>query len=358
MNIPFLYTLLAPRPTTPPMQRTYVSSGSVLLNLALTGTTTRGFQTGKYYRLVGDSGSGKTFLSLTCMAEASMRKEFDSYDLTYDDAEDGVGFDFKKFFGPKMASRVSPPKQDGSNSTTVEEFYDNFFRRVESGKPCIYVMDSMDVLDTIADARKLKKTRASREKGTDDVTGSYGTAKAKLNSEMLRRAVEPLRRTGSILIIISQTRDAIGGFNPFGPQKTTGGGHALKFYANQEIWMSLAGDIKKLVKGKQRKIGVNVKIRVKKNRQTGQDRTTTVPIYYSFGIDDVGSCIDYLIEEGHWKKKQGGLYAPEFEFSGPKEKLIQSIEDSNKEKTLAKIVKGVYNTIEEATQLKRKTKYV
>ena len=41
--------------------RDFVSTGSTLLNLASTGKIDNGFAKGKYYYIVGDSASGKTF---------------------------------------------------------------------------------------------------------------------------------------------------------------------------------------------------------------------------------------------------------------------------------------------------------
>ena len=54
----------------------FVSTGSTLLNLACTGFPDRGFAKGYYYFIVGDSESGKTWLALTCLAEASINKNF------------------------------------------------------------------------------------------------------------------------------------------------------------------------------------------------------------------------------------------------------------------------------------------
>jgi len=68
----------------------YLSTGSTLLNLACTGFPERGFIKGHYYFIVGDSTSGKTWLSLTCLAEASINPNFKNYRFIYDNAEDGA----------------------------------------------------------------------------------------------------------------------------------------------------------------------------------------------------------------------------------------------------------------------------
>ena len=75
----------------------FLSTGSTLLNLACTGFPNRGFVKGRYYFIVGDSTSGKTWLSLTCLAEASINPNFKDYRFIYDNAEDGALMDITRF---------------------------------------------------------------------------------------------------------------------------------------------------------------------------------------------------------------------------------------------------------------------
>ena len=340
-------------------------TGSTLLNLACTNNHRGGFIKGKYHHVVGDSNTGKTFLCDTCLAEAGLNKKFKNYRFIYDDIEGGNLISLKKFF-PNVANKIEPPRGDRKNpvySHYLEELYDHIDDAVEAGKPFIYIADSMDGLQPMAAEKKYKKQKAARRKGKDDEKGSMGMDKAKINSESLRRLMGPLRKSGSILILISQTRDSAAMFSD---PKTHAGGRALKFYATFQIWSSKArnGTLKKSVRGKERKIGILAKIQVKKNRATGKDQTITIPIYNRFangqggGFDDIGACIDYLIEEKHWKKGQGGIKAPEFNFSGSRDKLIEKIEDLPKRyNKLTKIVGQVWNEIEAESSVKRRNKY-
>ena len=104
--------------------RDLLGSGSTLLNLACTNKPYGAFQKGKYYLFVGDSQSGKTFLALTCMAEASISKHFKDYRIIYDNVEDGALMDIRRFFGDAVAERLEAPSAAGC-SKTVEEFYYN-----------------------------------------------------------------------------------------------------------------------------------------------------------------------------------------------------------------------------------------
>jgi hypothetical protein len=264
-----------------------------------------------------------------------------------------------------MAVRVIPPKKREGviksswdfYSTTIEDFYYNVDKAVDAG-PCIYLLDSMDALEASDDREKFQKGRAAWEKGKVEGSGSYGTAKAKKNSSLLRAAHNKLASNGSILIVISQTRDNIGFDAAFNP-KTRGGGRSLTFYAALELWTSVKQHVKKTVRGKPRELGVVVKVRVKKGRLAGKDRTVEVPILHSLGIDDLGSCVDYLIEEGYWKENKGRIVVPEFSILTGKtrEQLVEQIEANGQEKALRDLVGKVWNEIEQACEVKRKIRY-
>lgn len=333
-----------------------VSTGSTILNLACTGSVKTGLYAGHYYLLVGDSRAGKSWLAHSILAEATINSEFDGYELIYDDIESGALMDVERYFGSRLSERMRPPKgdkQDPQPSETVEDLYDNIERRCKDGTPFIYIVDSMDALSTEEDEEKYDKAAKARKKGTKE-KGSYGTAKAKINSTRLRRLMPKLRKSGSILIIISQTRDNLGGFFA---TKTRSGGHALRFYATLELWLSVKEDIKRTVKNKNRNIGIVSRIRIRKNRIQGKDRDILVPLYHSSGLDDVGGCIKWLIDEGHWQGTKTKVKAPEFKFSGTIEELVSKIQERGRESKLFNLSRKVWREIESKCQVPRKNKY-
>ena len=99
------------------------------------------------------------------------------------------------------------------------------------------------------------------------------------------------------------------------------------------------------------------RVRVKKNRVTGKDRTVEIPIYHSYGIDDVGSCIDYLIEEGHWKSSKGKVSAPEFDYDGPRGALVRMIVEQGMENDLRSTVQETWDEIEQSLTMNRPPRY-
>jgi len=335
-----------------------LSTGITLLNLALTGTPYGGLVKGMYYFLVGDSSSGKSFLSRMILAEATLNKHFDDYKLVYDDVERGVLMDTAKYFGQKLADRIEPPAfdEDGDPiySDTVEDFYFNAHDRLISNDPCIWIEDSMDGLSSDYEGKKFDEKKTANRKGTQ-AKGDYGDGKAKINSSGMRQVVSLLRDTGSIMVVVNQTRDNINA-GLFESKKTRSGGKALTFYAMSEMWMSVGNKIDRTVRGTKRKIGTEVLIRIKKNRGTGRDRLVRVPIYYSVGFDDVEANVNFLLEEGYWKPG-AQINAKDFDFKGRKEQLVQHINSNDLEPDLVQLVTDVWKEIEEKCEVVRKPKY-
>lgn len=343
-----------------------LSSGSTLLNLACSDDASYAFRRGGYYYLVGDSTSGKTWTSLTCFAEARLNKAFRKHRLIFDDVEGGALMNIGYYFGEQVAKDIEPPGRDSKgnpvNSTTVESFYRHLWDAVTRKKPFIYVLDSQDALTSESSAKKFAANKQASEAGLEG-RGSYGDGKAKYHSEHLRHMLAGIRKTGSILIVIGQTRDNLGfGFE----KKTRSGGKALRFYANLEIWTSAFKKLKKLVRGKPRTVGVLCQAEVKKNRLTGKvgkDRAVIVPIYYGLGIDDVGSCVDFLVDSRHWPSKTGDkkqklIKAKELMFVGNRADLIAYVEEERLQSKLQQVVQQVWREIEAETMPHRQRRYL
>jgi RecA/RadA recombinase len=334
----------------------YLSTGSTLLNLALAGRANGGVQKGCYLLLVGDSSSGKTWLAFQMLAEAANNPGFDKHLLVHDNAEHGALMDVRKYFGAKLEDRLEAPSPRGA-STTVEEFYYNIGRLLEAGKPFVYVLDSMDAIVPKDDQDKFDEDRSKFDRsGQLAETGTYGTAKAKLNSVNLRLVASKLKDTGSILVILSQTREKIGQVG-WGDSRTRGGGKALKFYAHLEVWTSVKDAIKKKVKGKDRVIGRNLIAKVVKCRQNGWEGQVEFPFYRGVGVDDVGCLVRYLVSEGHWKKSGGRVDATDFGVKDYEEEVIKHIDRSGGVKKLRKIARLCWHEIEAECTVDRKPRY-
>lgn len=336
-----------------------LSCGSTLVNLATSNCASGALLKGRYYIMIGGSQTGKTWMYHAIFAESGLHKRFKNYRLIKDEPEMGSDFDIAYYFGQKTAARIEQAwpgriDKDGNyipNSRTVEEFYDNVENKLDECERdktgMIYVLDSMDSLTTEA---SLKATAIAKENRASDkeIAGSYGDGKAKVNSQRLRNIVSRLDASGSILIIICQERDNLS--SPVGG-KTFSGGNALLFYACVQFWFKKIGAIDAIIKGKKRNLGSTTRCQIIKNRLTGQqDRDIAVSYYHSFGIDDVGDIIDFLLSEKHWnggKTSTSKIEATEFNQSLSKEALVHYIqEDIERERTLRDIVEKVWKDIQ------------
>jgi RecA/RadA recombinase len=331
-----------------------LSSGSTLLNLHCSGTANGCYPAGAYTHLVGDSDSGKTVIALTSLAEASIDGRFKDYRFIYRCAETASMMDFAKFFGQSASERIEIYR-----CSTLEQFFDDLSDDFDKKKPFIEILDSVDAITTVDEQDKFEEEKRARETGKNS-PGSYGTAKAKGMSANLRIAANRLEDSASILILISQTRDNIGFGSQFNP-KVYSGGNALKFYSSLQLWSSTRSEIKKHYKGKEYQQGIKCKIKITKNHVSGRKGDIEIPLYWSTGLDDLGSQIDFLIEIGHWKKskedRKEAITAPEFDYEGKIEDFIQKIDSEGKHLLLREITNKAWDEIEEACKVNRSSKY-
>jgi RecA/RadA recombinase len=335
----------------------FLDTGSTLLNLAISGDARKGWPLGTVNNIVGDSGSGKTFLVMTALACACAGEEFNDHTKELDDAEHADSFDRKKLFG--SASRgIQPPKLDedgeAENSTLVEDLESNIYKKIESKQKFIYGLDSMDSLSCKADEKVAAARIKAHEEGKE-AKGSYGMGKAKLIGQFLRKAVKGIRKSESLLLIISQTRDNIDPLSFI--KQTRSGGRALKFYSAVEMWMAEAGKITKTVAGEPMEIGVKVRIKIKKNKVNGKRRIIDLEIYYDYGIDDIGSCVDFLVKSKCWRKEKNSIVVDEWGFKGVRERLIAFIEDQELEEDLRDLMQEAWDAREDAFAIKRKPRF-
>lgn len=320
-------------------ERVYVSTGSTMLNLALTGDPYKGFRLGTINNIVGDSSSGKTILVWSVWAEALINHYLDKYDIEYDDAESAFTFD-ESLFGSNTSRIIR------SCSRYVQDFNVNLLKKLQSGKSFLYGLDSFDSLTSYEEEERSKELVKSGKQG-----GSYKTEKPMHLSAILRETRDLIKEQKSLLLVVSQTRDNIG--VTFGDKKTRSGGRALRFYSYHELWMA----VKKHLKRKDRDVGVETVIKVRKNKETGRVRIISFPIYFDYGIDDTGSMIDFLIEEKVWKK-DGHSFDTGSDFGKISEKdlIEETVRKEGREK-LVGIVKGVWDEIESEISTDRPAKY-
>lgn len=337
-----------------------VSIGSTLLNCAMSDNYLGGIAQGTIVNVIGESSAGKTMVCETMLAEAANDPKYDDYTLILDDAEYAHAIDTEHLFGKKAAERIRAPKYDEDGepvySSTVEQFFANINRVLDSGDSVIYCLDSLDTLSDSAEMDKAEEYVKVDDGKKSEVSGTYGMAKAKLLSQLFRTINQKLADTNSILVIISQTRDNVGAIGPASPKTRRAGGKALEFYCTHTVWLTCVKQLTAEVDGEKFKIGNMVQAEVKKNKFTGRPRKVQFPIYYDYGIDDIASCVDFLIDCGYIKKA-GAYYSWPGWDKMHKNKLIAKIEDEDLVPELRERVSEQWAIREEKLRLGRKPRF-
>lgn len=334
---------------TPPTATDYLSTGVTPLNLACCGRVFGGLRKGGIYRLIGKSRTGKTFLARNILCEAAINKAFAAYTLIHNDIEVGAHMPNEKFW-PPLVPRLRAASYDKEGSPirpkSLKEFYETTRARLDTGVPFVEVVDSLDILPQ------------------ENLETKMGDGRAKTNSQEMRKLINDIEKTGSILILVQHAKVNMG--STWSELVTTGGA-SPEFYSTLDIWLGRCEQIKVTYKGNDLPVGEMIQAHVVKNRTNGVDRKIRFPLYNDYGIDDIGACIWYLTEFGHWTKDDGKISAQEF---GPwkkskegkpilprQQKLVEIIETGKKQQELRLLVGKVWKEIATAISQKRECRY-
>jgi len=316
------------------LKENILSAGSDLLDL-----TTGYFPTG-VMNIVGDSSSGKSFLSGEIIANSF--HQFKNFSWFYDDAEKGYKFDSQILYGIDIL-KDGLLKEDAV-SETIEDFEKNIhwvINKKNKEDIFIYVLDSFEKLSSREEELFMEKNRNKEKKD-----GTYGMGKASFFNQFCRNYVKKLVENKILLIITSQLRNKIGIF--FGSPYTRQCEKALNFYSNIVLFMKETEKYKKF----NRTYGICVGITTKKARHRKPFRSCYLDFLFDYGIDNIRSNLKFLFDlktetgKDKEKKDKKNLIWKEKEFSSL-EKLIHYIYINDLEQELKEEVTEKWNSIEE-----------
>jgi RecA/RadA recombinase len=271
----------------------YARTGCTLLDLVVGGGSGLGFRFGKVINIIGDKSSGKTILATEIIA-----KNYYDYKkklfYNYDDCEDGYTFDTKHIYGFDLMEN-----SQGYVSDKIEDLdghYEYFLKKVKSGNRGIYVVDSLDGLsNNELEDRSKKRSKAVME-GKDYYEGSYNMGTASfLSKEFFRTKTGQTADKNILFIIISQVRDRINA-TMFQKKHIRSGGKALDFYAHTCLWLANLKKITKKVGGVEEVVGIIIKAKAEKSKTARPFRSCVFSLYFDYGIDNIGSNLDYLFD--------------------------------------------------------------
>lgn len=298
--------------------RLWIPSTFFALNYTLGG----GIPYGKILEIAGEESSGKSLLAYNF---AYTVQQLGGH-VIWVDAEQAWMNSWAK------ANGVDPEKVTLVTDTRIEYISDMvadiaiYYRaRLTNNEPILLVVDSIAAMDC-ADNIDSKMVEGKAEMG----------GRAKALYKFFRIRSELFYKLGVTQIYINQLRTALNvGFGK--DNSVTTGGAALKFYASQRIATYAGKSVTVKDKGKERKAGKLVTIRVLKNKVAPPRPTISkCPVYFnpkfhSVGFDRYFGLEDVFNENNLVEKSSAGVYT----YKGEKlcrgeEKFRQLLEEDSK----------------------------
>ena len=266
----------------------FISTGATMLDIAVSNRPYGGIAVGRITELTGLEGSGKSLVGAQLIANTQKRGGV----AVLIDTETAVNPEFFKAVGINMNKLVYV------HISTVEDIFDaitNIIEKVRTGK------DKEKLVTIIVDSVAAASTKKEME--ADFGKDGYATDKAIIISKAMRKITGLLGRERIALVFTNQLRQKMNA-PAFSDPWTTSGGKAIAFHASTRIRLSVIGKINDSNKNV---VGVKVKAVVVKNRLGPPHRIAEFDIYFDRGIDDYGSWLDVLKNNG-LVKQSGAWY--------------------------------------------------
>ena len=263
----------------------FISTGSTMLDLAISNRPNGGIGVGKITELNGLEGSGKSLIGSHLLASTQRKDGI----AVYIDTESAVSQEFLRAIG------VDTKKMLYVHLETVEEI----FGTIETIVTKIRESNKDKLVTILVDSLAAASTKVEMDADFDK--DGWATAKAIIISKAMRKITQMIARQKVALVFTNQLRQKLGVM--FGDPWTTSGGKALPFHSSTRVRFKNAGQIKD---GSKNTIGIKIKGQVIKNRLGPPMRTAEFPLYFDKGIADFDSWLTVMKE--HKICKVGGSW--------------------------------------------------
>lgn len=313
-----------------------ISTGSTLLDLAISGGAVRGGGIPGGIMVVGygPSGAGKTVMA--CEIAGAIQRQ--GGQLKYRDSEARLNSKFAEMFD------LDYDAVDYTQPDTISEAFTDLHKwSPDSSVINGYIVDSLAALSTTMEMES-------------EAGDKMGMRRAKEFSEHLRKGARNITKKNLIVFCTNQIRENADAANAYSRKDVNPGGKAIEFYSSLILRFTSFKKIRAEVsiKGKTvtRVIGIEGIIEVDKSSIWKPYRTAPVSIYFDYGIDDVRENLAFI------KKYTGSTtYTVKGEPIGKSiEHAIKAVETRNLERRLKNEVIALWEEIESKFDSDRKKK--
>lgn len=274
----------------PTIVKEWVSTGSTILDLAISNRKNGGFPVGRVCEITGLEQSGKSLLAAHTLLSTQKRGGL----AVYIDTENALSTEFLSAIGLNLKEMLYIPLE------TVEDIFETVEVIVEKIRSSDKKRLVTIVVDSIAGASTKTEMAADFDKD------GYATAKAIIISKALRKITNLIGRERICLIFTNQLRQKLNA-PAFSDPWTTPGGKGIPFHASVRIRLSALGAIKAKINGIEEVVGAKVKAKLVKNRCGPPQRTAEYSVYFDSGIDDYSSWLE-VMKDYNLIKQSGAWY--------------------------------------------------
>lgn len=263
----------------------WISTGSSILDLAISNRPHGGLPVGKMIEFNGLEGTGKSLLSAHVVADTQKKGGI----AVVIDTENSAAPDFWKSLGVDLSKLLYVQCE------TVEDI----FEKMEQMIAIVRKSNKDRILTIIVDSVAAASTKVELE--SDHGKDGFSTGKSIIISKAMRKITTMIGRQKVLTVFTNQLRQNLNAM-AFGDKYVVSGGKSLAYHCSVRVRLNNAG---KLKKGEE-VIGNECKAVVVKNRMGPPQRQASFDIYFDSGIADYGSWIKVLKENN--LVKQGGAY--------------------------------------------------